>query len=229
MTTSLNRSKQVWHGKASPTNRRNAHVFYDVDVEGAMSVAGAFSQTGAFAFPAAALVTQAYSSSGTGTVTPWDIQYTNTGVGASMDGAKFTTTTAVALGTYANAINGKLDFGSAGRVTGLGGVVCAELDLGAGTTQGSYACFEAELNCPSGGKTGTRTSFFTLNAWGADVTTIDTNAFLFDLNGVSAGASSLFSASGSIGNVDEITHGLKVQIGGATYYILLATAANFAD
>lgn len=151
------------------------------------------------------------------------------GAGKSINGANFVTTTAVALGTWANAINGKLDFGSAGSVTGLGGAICAEVDLGAGCTAGSYAPFEAELVLPSGALTGTRTSFLTLNASGADVATLDTNGHLFDLNGVTAGTSKLFASGASIGAVDEITHGLKVLIGGSVYYLLLATAANFTD
>lgn len=149
--------------------------------------------------------------------------------GASEDGSYFTVSTEDALGTYANTLNAKLDFGTAGKATGLGGVVCAELDLGPGTTSGSYACFEAELNVPTSGSLGTRTSFFSLNAWGANVAAFDTGGHLFDLNGVTAGAGKMFSASGSIGNVDEITAGLRVLINGVAYRILMATDANFAD
>lgn len=169
------------------------------------------------------------SSALTSTVRHLSVDLTLTGAGASVDGAFFSATTEAALGTYANALNGKLDFGTAGRVTGLGGVICAELDLGPGTTQGSYACFEAELNVPASGSLGTRTSFLSLNAWGANVAAFDTSGNLFDLSGVTAGSGKMFNGSGSIGNVDEITHGLRVNIGGASYYILLATAANFAD
>ncbi len=60
------------------------------------------------------------TSSGTGTVTPLSLTMTNTGIGASMDGAYFITATEAALGTYANAVNGKLNFGTAGRVSDLG-------------------------------------------------------------------------------------------------------------
>ena len=72
----------------------------------------------------------AISDSGTSTVTPLNFALTATGIGASVDGALFSTTTEAALGTYANALNGKLNFGTAGKATGLGGAICAELDLG---------------------------------------------------------------------------------------------------
>lgn len=163
--------------------------------------------------------------------TSLDWTLTATTSASNVDGLVATTATEVALGTYANAINGKLDFGTAGAVTGLGGVICAELDLGAGTTSGSYACFEAELNCPSGASTGTRTSFISFNAWGADVATLDSNAYFFDLSGLTGGDNKLFDNDGmSIGAVNEITAGLKVLgPNGVTYRILMATEADAYD
>jgi hypothetical protein len=147
----------------------------------------------------------------------------------SIDGGKFAVSTEVKLGTYANALNGKLDFGAAGSVTGLGGAICAELDLGPGTTSGSYACYEAELNIPASGSLGTRTSFFSLNAWGANVAAFDTGGHLFDLNGVTANTGKMFSTGGTITNVNEITAGLRVLINGVAYRILMATETNFGS
>lgn len=171
----------------------------------------------------------AVSDSATDQVSPLTFALTATGAGASVDGALFSATTEAALGTYANAINGKLDFGTAGKVTGLGGAICAELDLGPGTSSGSYACFEGEMILPTSASTGTRTSFFSLNLSGANKAAFDTSGYLFDLNGVTAGSGKMFSTSGSIGNVDEITAGLRVIIGGTAYRILMATDADFAD
>ena len=147
---------------------------------------------------------------------------TLTGVGATVDGALFSATTAVALGDYANALNGKLDFGSAGRVTGLGGVICAELDLGAGCTQGSYACFEAELNMSAAGSlTGTRTSFLSLNVWGnaTGVATFDTNGFLFDINGLTANTGKLLREG--LSQAVTATARLRCKVGNTVYYIPL--------
>lgn len=162
------------------------------------------------------------TAAGVGTVTPLDFALTANGVGAEVDGAKFGAATEVALGDYANALNGKLDFGTAGRVTGLGGAICAELDLGPGTTQGSYACFEAELNCPASGSLGTRTSFMSLNAWGANVAAVDTGAFLFDLNGLTAASGKLFNSG--LSQVVTAAARLRCKVGSTTYYIPLCAA-----
>ena len=137
----------------------------------------------------------------------------------SVDGSYFTVTTGVALGTYANSLNAKLDFGSAGRVTGLGSPICSEIDLGAGTTQGSYACFEAELNVPTSGSTGTRTSFLTLNAWGAGIAAFDTSGFLFDINGLTANTGKLLRTG--LSQAVTATARLRVQVNGTSYYIPL--------
>lgn len=161
----------------------------------------------------------AMTDAGVGTVTPLDFALTATGVGAEVDGAKFSTITEAALGVYGNALNGKLDFGTAGRVTGLGGAICAELDLGPGTTQGSYACFEAELNAPASASLGTRTSFLSLNAWGANVAAVDTGGFLFDLNGLTANTGKLYRAG--LSQAVTATARLRVQVAGVTYYIPL--------
>ena len=160
----------------------------------------------------------------TGTFSPFTLSQTATGAGASVDGVYFKMATEVALGTYANALNAKLDFGTAGRVTGLGAPFCAELDLGPGTTQGSYAVFEAELNCPTSGSTGTRTSFMTLNLWGAGSGAVDDNGFLFDLNGVAG------SDAGHL--YDEVTEQavnaqarLRVKVNSTVWYIPLCDTA----
>ena len=170
-------------------------------------------------------ITWSMSDDSTDTSTATTFALTTTGAGASVDGSIFSTTTAVALGTYANALNGKLNFGSAGSATGLGGAICAELDLGAGTSSGSYCCFEGEMILGTSASTGTRTSFFSLNLSGAGKTAFDSNGFLFDLNGLTAGASNLFASNAKTGIA--MTNTLKCQIGGTTYYIALHTSANF--
>lgn len=155
----------------------------------------------------------------TSQVTPLSLTVTATLIGANVDGAYFTTATEVALGTYANALNGKLNFGTAGRVSGLGAAVCAELDLGPGTTPGSYACFEAELNCPTSGSTGARTSFISMNLWGANAAAVDTAGFLFDIGGLTANTGKLLRTG--LSQAVTATARLRVQVNGTTYYIPL--------
>lgn len=169
------------------------------------------------------------SSATSGTISSFSAPLVVSGVGASVDGGNFNVTTAVALGTYANALNAKLDFGSAGRVTGLGAPMCAELDLGAGCTQGTYSVFEAELIMPTGAVTGTQTSFMIMDLSGAAAATFDTSGGIFSINGVTAGTTKAVASNGSIGNVNEITHGLRVFINGAAYYLLMASSADFVD
>jgi len=136
---------------------------------------------------------------------------------ASIDGAVFTTETEVELGTYANAANAKLDFGTAGSVTGLGGAMCAELDLGAGTVSGSYAAFEAEVIMPTGAATGTRSSFMSMNLSGAGAAAFDTSGYLFDLNGLTANTGKLLRVG--LSQVVTGVGSLRVKIGATDYYI----------
>ena len=54
--------------------------------------------------------------------------------------------TNVALGGWSNAFKAQVTYGAAGRTNGLGSVICAEMTLSAGCTQGTYAPLELELN-----------------------------------------------------------------------------------
>lgn len=110
----------------------------------------------------------------------------------SLEAMRVTLLSAVKLGDWANAIVGKIDFSTAGYVTGLAAPICAEIDMPAGSVvggHGTYACYEAEFNCPTsyvGG--GVPLAFFALNAWGAEVAQFDDSAYLFILTGVTSGA-----------------------------------------
>jgi hypothetical protein len=103
------------------------------------------------------------------------------------------------------------------------------MTLSAGTSAGTYAPVEIELNLGTSASTGTASSLVYASVNGDGKSAMDDNGYFVNLAGVTAGSSKLFANNGSIGDVDEITNGLKVRIAGADYYILLATAANFAD
>lgn len=165
------------------------------------------------------LVVSSVSLDGTNSSSPFNVSIPLTEAGSSANGANIVSTTEVTLGTYANSINGKLDFGTAGAVTGLGGAICAEIDLGPGTTAGSYACFEAEMILPTSASTGTRSSFMTMNASGAAVATFDTNGFLFDVNGLTPNTGKLFRTG--LSQAVTASARLRVQVGGTSYYIPL--------
>jgi len=162
----------------------------------------------------------------TGTYQPLVVSTTMSGAGADGGRAKFDMTTNVALGSFSNALKAEVTYGASGRTTGLGSAFVAEMTLSAGTSAGTYAPVEIELNAGAGASTGTTTSLLFASVNGAGAATVDTNGYLLNLAGVTVAGAKL-AATGTITNVNEITHGLRVKIAGSDYYLLAATAANF--
>jgi len=197
---------------------------------GAPSKAVVLDANGAYVGPTAATtkftwsVTSASTDGGT-SVEPFVHNTTMTGIGGVGGRARFELDTAVELGGWANALKAQTQFASGGAVTGLGSAFVAELIAGDGMAAGSYAPLELELGMPTGALTGTRMSFISFNLYGADAATMDDNGFLFDLNGVTAGAGDLFAANSKTGIA--MTHTLKCQIEGTAYFIALHTSADF--
>jgi len=152
-----------------------------------------------------------------------------TGAGGTGGRTLFQLNTNVALGSFSNALKAEVVYGTTGSTSGLGSAFVAEMTLSAGTSAGTYAPVEIELNLGTGASTGTASSLMYASVNGLGKAAMDDSGYVLNLAGVTAGSSKLFANNGSIGNVDEITHGLKVRIAGADYFILLATAANFAD
>jgi hypothetical protein len=166
------------------------------------------------------------TSTGAATFNASTTSVTMTGVGGTGGRTLFEMDTNVALGSFSNALKAQVTYGATGRTTGLGSAFVAELSLSAGTSSGSYAPVEIELNCASGASTGTNTSLIYASVNGTGATTVDTNGYLLNLAGVTVAGAKL-AATGTITNVNEITHGLRVKIAGSDYYLLAATAANF--
>ena len=154
-----------------------------------------------------------------GTIRSFEMTQTHTGIGAIAEGLTAIVKTNVALGSWANAIYGKLDFQTIGKVTGLGGVICAELTMAGGAvSQGTYATFQSEINLPTSYSSSVPISVMRINTWGAQKTDFDDHGYLFDIQGVASGSGSFFYDH-TTGVVDGW---LKCRIGTATYYILLA-------
>jgi hypothetical protein len=166
------------------------------------------------------------TSTGAATFNASTTSVTMTGVGGTGGRTLFEMDTNVALGSFSNALKAQVTYGATGRTTGLGSAFVAELTLSAGTSSGSYAPVEIELNCASGASTGTNTSLIYASVNGTGAATVDTNGYLLNLAGVTVAGAKL-AATGTITNVNEITHGLRVKIAGSDYYLLAATAANF--
>jgi len=167
------------------------------------------------------------SISGTVTAMPVYVHSNLTGIGGVGRAAEFVLETNIALGNWSNALKGKVIYGAAGRTAGLGSAICAEMTLSAGTTPGTYAPLEIELNMGAAGVTGAQTSLIYMSVNDAASTTFDDNGFLFSLNGVAAGASDVFYlADLTISKADGL---LKINVNGTVYYMFITTAINGSD
>jgi hypothetical protein len=191
--------------------------FDSIDVTGAASFAGGVDLTGGDVN----ITTTSDSTNGSTSVEPVSVSTTMTGAGGVGGRAKFLTTIDAALGSWSNALKGEVVYGASGRTTGLGSAVLAEMTLSAGTTSGTYAPLELELNAPSGAKTGTLTSFIYASTQGADVAEVDTNAVFFNLQGVTAGAGKMLVAGTTLGTAYG---GLRVRVNNANYWVPLYAA-----
>ena len=201
------------------SNGKSIGVAYADPLFESLAVSGAVNLTGGDFN----ITTTSTSTDGSTSVEPVLVSTTMTGTGGVGGRAKFLTTIDSVLGSYSNALKGEVVYGTSGRTTGLGSAVLAEMTLSAGTSAGNYAPVEIELNCATGASTGT-TTYASVNGTGK--ATVDTNGYLLNLAGVTVAGAKL-AATGTITNVNEITHGLRVKIAGSDYYLLAATAANF--
>uniref|UniRef100_A0A6M3LCF6 Uncharacterized protein n=1 Tax=viral metagenome TaxID=1070528 RepID=A0A6M3LCF6_9ZZZZ len=154
----------------------------------------------------------------TGTERTLDVSQTHTGIGASAEALRSVITTNVAGGTYMNAVFGKIDFSTVGKVTGLAGVICAELTMAGGAvSQGTYATFEAEINLPTSYSSSVPISVLRIGTWGAVKTSFDTYGYLLDIDGPAVGSGKFFQ----VNTAAAATHALRVRIGGVAYYVML--------
>jgi hypothetical protein len=162
------------------------------------------------------VTTSSASTSGSVSVEPVVVDTTMTGAGGVGGRAKFKTTINAVLGSFSNAVKGEVVYGASGRTTGLGSAVLAEMSLSAGTSAGTYAPLEIELNVPAGASTGTLTSFIYASMQGADVATMDTNGRFINLAGVTAGAGKMWVTGSTLGTA---AGGLRCRIAGTDYWL----------
>lgn len=153
-----------------------------------------------------------------GTYQPLVVDTTMSGAGADGGRAKFAMSTNVALGSFSNALKAEVTYGASGRTTGLGSAFVAEMTLSAGTSSGTYAPVEIELNAPASASTGTATSFVYISTQGANVAAVDTNAFFLNVQGLTAGAGKMLQTGTTLANPAAT---LKCKIGSTTYYLPL--------
>jgi hypothetical protein len=161
------------------------------------------------------------TSTGAATFNASTTSVTMTGVGGTGGRTLFEMDTNVALGSFSNALKAQVTYGATGRTTGLGSAFVAELTLSAGTSSGTYAPVEIELNAPASASTGTRTSFIYASTQGANVAAVDTNGVFLNLQGLTAGAGKMLVAGSTLGTAYG---GLRVRVGGANYWVPLYAA-----
>ena len=161
------------------------------------------------------------TSTGSSTFNASTTSVTMTGVGGTGGRTLFEMDTNVALGSFSNALKAQVTYGATGRTTGLGSAFVAELTLSAGTTSGTYAPVEIELNAPASASTGTRTSFIYASTQGDNVAAVDTNGVFLNLQGLTAGAGKMLVAGSTLGTAYG---GLRVRVGGANYWVPLYAA-----
>jgi hypothetical protein len=176
-------------------------------------------------------VTNTSTGSSTYEVSVTDV--TMTGAGGVGGRTRFQLNADAALGSFSNALKAQVEYGTSGKTTGLGSAFVAEMTMSAGTDAGTYAPLEIELNVPDSASLGTATSFMYASVNGADASTFDTSGVAMNVQGLtpgSAGETDAFNVPGGSFDVEtDISHGLKVRIGAAEYYLPLIPVADFAN
>ena len=152
-----------------------------------------------------------------------------TGVGGYGGRCRFHTYSNVATYTNFMALKAYTEFGSAGRITGLATAFCAELKVANAVlgTGGGY--FPLEIEYVAGGTTtatsptGCQAGFIYMGNSGDADGDFDDNGVLFQIDGLTAGSGHLYDTTASTATGDAT---LKIRIGTATKYILIADDAS---
>ena len=171
---------------------------------------------GTFTALTATSMSMTNTSSSTSLYEPIVVSSTLTGAGVTGGRAKFDTTINSAAGSFTNALKANVSYGASGSTSGLGSAFVAELTLSAGTSAGTYAPLELELNVPSGASTGTLTSFIHASMQGAGVATMDTNGRFINVAGVTAGAGKMWVTGSTLG---AAAGALRCRIAGTDYWL----------
>ncbi len=164
------------------------------------------------------ITTISNSSTGSPTFNASTTEVTMTGAGGVGGRTLFQLNADAALGSFTNALKAEVVYDAAGSTSGLGSAFVAEMTLSAGTSAGTYAPVEIELNAPTGASTGTLTSFIHASTQGAGVAAVDDNAVFFNLQGVTAGSGHIFQTGTTLGS-EAAT--IKVRVGNTNFFLPL--------
>ncbi len=175
------------------------------------------------------------TSTGSATFNVSTTEVTMTGAGGTGGRTLFKLNADAALGSFTNALKAEVVYGASGSTSGLGSAFVAEMTLSAGTSAGTYAPVEIELNAASTASTGTLTSLIhaSVNGTGAD-SVVNANGVLLNLVGMTAGSAGdtdmVTAPGGNFAAADiEGGIGIKVKVGASLFYIPLVAAADYQD
>ena len=158
------------------------------------------------------------TSTGSSTFNVSTTEVTMTGAGGTGGRTLFQLNADAALGSFTNALKAITVYGASGSTSGLGSAFVAEMTLSAGTSAGTYAPVEIELNAPTGASTGTLTSFIHASTQGDGVAAVDDNAVFFNLQGVTAGSGHIFQTGTTFANAAAT---IKVRVGNTNFFLPL--------
>ena len=125
----------------------------------------------------------------------------------------------VKTGAWANVVFAQLDYVTSGLAHGVGAVFCAELSMPASSVvRGTYYAWETEIDMPTGCiMNANPIGVMSVSVWGGAATQFDDVGLLFDISGVTSGATDFWYANAvAFNNCDGF---LKIRIGGVAYYI----------
>jgi len=182
-------------------------------------------------YTAGSPVFELYATSSNTTSTnaePFYVKSVMTGVGGYGGRSTFHAYTNVALTTNFMGLKSYAEFGSSGAISGLAAGLCAEIktpnaDLGGG----NFYPLELEYvaggtNTASAANAG-RVGWMYMNNTGDADGDFDDNGVLFDIEGLTAGNTHLWSTGATDGTGDNT---IKIKVNGAIKYLLVADDAG---
>jgi len=167
------------------------------------------------------------SSKATGTIRSANFTHTHTALTAGINEVfRAYLATEYRTGTWANAIVGRIDYGTTGdSAGGMAAAICGEINLPAKDMHnlgGGYYCFDAEIEIPDNcqlmhSNTTRPVAFFKCGLWGTDKGEFDDLGYLFHTDGLTAGAGHVLSANSQT---------LRINIEGTAKYIYLSSTED---
>ena len=172
-----------------------------------------------------------YATSSNATTTnaePFYVYSIMTGVGGYGGRSRFHAYTNVALGSNFQALKSYAEFGDSGSCAGLASGFCAEMKMPNATIAGgNYYVLEAEYvaggTATATSPQGSQAGFLYMAQSGDADGDFDDNGYLFRLDGCTDDSGHLYDTSATTATGDAT---LKINIGGATKYLLIADDAS---